>query len=120
LGDGNFSFSLSLLNNLQLFRIENTKVVATSFDSYDEVRSKYSNANCIINELQKFSNVSVMFDVDACNLQNVFISGEKFENIIFNFPHLGIEDCCKHSSFLAHIFHRYLTYKVFIIHKPKL
>lgn len=85
-GDGNFSFSLSLV----IFRDElgkKTSLILTSFDSSDVLkRDEFTRAN--LERLQGCENVEVMHNIDATKLSKYF-STRKFGRIIFNFPHTG-------------------------------
>ncbi len=115
LGDGNFSFSLSLLNRLQTVSKQQVyQITATSFDSQEEIRSKYPDSIRILSDFNKDQNVSVLHDVDATKIETYeslkrrcIETGDSYSDIIFNFPHLGKEDCIAHSSLLAHIMHRF-------------
>nr|XP_026690384.1 uncharacterized protein LOC104265727 isoform X2 [Ciona intestinalis] len=83
-GDGNFSYSLSLAQKC-------TNVCATSYESYDLCQQKYGEeANKNMTELKRHGAI-VLNGVDATKLhQNLseFLP-KKFEKIIFNFPHTG-------------------------------
>lgn len=113
LGEGNFTFAASLSRHL--FRDDKrggsrkggvAEVVATSFDSEEQVLSKYPEARGVLSQLQQFS--QLVHGVDATRpLVQQLASGEDknaalFDCIIFNFPHLGVEDARMHSSMLAH------------------
>lgn len=94
LGDGDFSFSRGLVKH----RGTGRGVLATSFDSENEVRSKYSNAQECIEAVQSAHGL-VLHDVDATKLlelprQLKTGTGMKpipdfFQYIVFNFPHSG-------------------------------
>ncbi len=127
LGDGDFSFSLSMLKQLQI-TVQQPKfdllgcetllyeLFTSSFDSEEEIRKKYPESNHILNELRKDKNATVNHDVDATKLEHCQVLQDRlvsrgeikncFTDIIFNFPHLGKEDCIAHSSLLAHVMHR--------------
>ena len=85
-GDGNFSFSLSLA----LFRDEhglNTHLVLTSFDNKDILQEdEFARGN--LERLHKYENVEILHDIDATKLSEYF-STQQFGRIIFNFPHTG-------------------------------
>lgn len=85
-GDGNFSFSLSLALYFRQCGL-NTPLVLTSLDSreklkQDEVASKN------LKELEDLKHVDVIHEVDATNLSKHF-PNQTFGRIIFNFPHTG-------------------------------
>lgn len=83
------------------------KLIASSFDSLAEIAVKYPEAIPVINELHKLEVAEVLHSIDATNLNKCLSNISKFDCIIFNFPHLGTENCFQHSAFLAHIFDRY-------------
>jgi hypothetical protein len=110
-GEGNFSFAFSLLRKLQC-ACDNKewRVTATSFDSHEQLVRKYP--ECVHSLKWKRSGkgfqdfVTVLHDVDATRLDSdPRISDRKYDQIIFNFPHLATEDCNLHSSLLAHFMH---------------
>lgn len=77
LGEGDFSFALSLVKQLG-----GQKVVATSYDSKEEVENKYNKASQNLSDL-KNQNATIEHRVDAKNLQQ---SEQSYQNIVFNFP----------------------------------
>lgn len=102
-GDGNFSFSLGYYCNNS-----SNSIVATSFDEYEQVVQKYPESKNILRKLKE-GNVTLKFGVNACALSEYF-SGEKFDKIIFNHPHLGIEDMHRHRMLLSHFLHACLGF----------
>lgn len=106
-GEGNFSFTSSLLKRMRALN-KKYNILATSFDSREQLLSKYPETLGLINEMLKDANVAIRHDIDATNLAKSGISCcGKYTDIVFNFPHLGREDCNAHSSMLAHIMDRY-------------
>jgi hypothetical protein len=113
LGDGNLSWSLATLRALRSsLWIRTTDLVITTFDTLEELHSRYPNdpIDEIVNELKKGvpgTRVSVAHHVDATNLghslEQVQLRKDKaavdtadvstlphqFDMIIFNFPHWG-------------------------------
>ncbi|CAH0517761.1 unnamed protein product [Peronospora belbahrii] len=94
LGDGDFSFSRSLVKH----RGTGRGVFATSFDSEKEVGNKYSNApECMA--AVKSAQGLVLHDVDATKLlelprqvktgMGMKMIPDFFQYIVFNFPHSG-------------------------------
>ncbi len=93
--------------------------MATSFDSATELNRKFPETNHYLKELKKAKssnlNVSVLNDIDATKLQlydRLFqealgIDVVRFDEIIFNFPHLGFENMTLHQALIAHIMYRY-------------
>lgn len=83
-GDGNFSFSLSLA----IFRDEigvKTRLVLTSFDSKD-ILTQDEFARFNLERLQAYENVEILHCIDATKLSEHF-PARKFNRVIFNFPH---------------------------------
>ena len=80
-GEGNFSFSLTLVEN-DFIRSEN--LTTTVFEAENEV-SEFTilNAEALIN----FES-NVLFEIDATSLEHIF-DKEKFDNIVFQFPNVG-------------------------------
>jgi 25S rRNA (uracil2634-N3)-methyltransferase len=91
-GDGNFSFSLSLARLMkQQDEFWPCKIYATSFDEEDVGRQKYGDLPSHIESLKKLG-VHVAFAVDATKLSATLPKqwkGLLFSKIIFNHPHVG-------------------------------
>ena len=118
LGEGNFSFAWSLSRWLSRGRREDKgsvhQLVASSFDSEEQVLSKYPEASSVLSQFRQLGRQNlVVHGVDATRplapqLSSIVGGGEDesatalFDCIIFNFPHLGVEDAQLHSSMLAH------------------
>ncbi|CAM9377103.1 unnamed protein product [Choristocarpus tenellus] len=125
LGDGNFSFSVALARFLLQQRdaspqseeggergeatLSNSRrvtIVATSFDSREELLRKYPESYGITCRLKEMG-VLVLHEIDATALgdgDNI-VDGGLFHHIIFNHPHTGTEDMRRHISLLGHFFH---------------
>ncbi|KAI9990088.1 hypothetical protein PInf_020398 [Phytophthora infestans] len=109
-GDGDFSFSLSLAVFLG-----GKNLVATCFDSKLDLKEKYPNAllNC---DALETAGAEVHFDVDATHLEKEsWLDGaQPLQSIVFNFPHLGgatEEDVANNQKLLRDFFYstrRYL------------
>lgn len=82
-GDGNFSFSREICD-----KIQNISITATSLDLL-EVLQADEKALININIVSSKSNVTVKHGVDATNLNETFRDEQKFDLIVFNFPHVG-------------------------------
>lgn len=107
LGDGNFSFSKSLRYYLDRPYFLNHHLVTTSFDSQNDILQKYPEAKSTLSHLAKINDCSVVHSVDATqDLCSVTRLATQYEYIIFNFPHLGIENCERHASMVGHILYR--------------
>ncbi|CAL5202399.1 unnamed protein product [Lathyrus oleraceus] len=84
-GDGDFSFSLSLAKAFG----SASNIVASSLDSYAEVTKKYKNAKSNLEELQKLG-AYLLHGVDATKMKHhPDLKIRRFDRIIFNFPHAG-------------------------------
>lgn len=94
LGEGDFSFSSSLLSAHGC-----TNLVATSYDKISALRSKYPQAASNIAVLEAEQNCIVKYGVDATKLGKSGVAegggGGKevkkggFDKVVFNFPHVG-------------------------------
>ncbi|KAK9766299.1 hypothetical protein K7432_004729 [Basidiobolus ranarum] len=88
IGEGNFSFANSLGKTLDI----GSNIIATCLDSEEVVKSKYDDAEKLINEFKETGGI-VLYEVDGTQLDKVKeIKGKKFTRIVFNFPHAGIKD----------------------------
>jgi len=87
-GDGDFSFSLALARASS----SDCTLVATAFDSEEEVTRKYGDAATNIAALRAGRNSTVLFGVDGTRLgQSLQLQdSQRFDRITFNFPHSGI------------------------------
>lgn len=105
-GDGDFSYSVSILNK-KLVKPEN--LITTSYDSLNDLRAKYGD-ELIDANIEKLTElgVRVYHEIDATNLSGTLgislgnkrtgsgagksiekLGGLRINNIIFNFPHIG-------------------------------
>ena len=101
----------------QIKNIIDIELVATTFDEYDQLVHKYPEVIHILSEISKYDKVKVIYGIDATKLDsNIRLANNKYDCIIFNFPHLGIEDCIRNSSLVAHTMHRlsFLSLSIFI------
>ena len=109
IGDGNLSFSLALSRRLRDSSVESLNdwsVTATTFDTTEKLLEKYPESNHVLQEMASArlrDHVRVQNDVDAIHLSEAF-ADEVFDQIVFNFPHLGFEDLLRHQAFLSHLF----------------
>ncbi|KAF4700064.1 hypothetical protein FOZ63_018195, partial [Perkinsus olseni] len=119
LGDGDFSFSASLaeallspddeerrLPVLSLYLglhpdTSTIRLLCTSFDTREDLDKKYGRAvEANLKILQDY-NISVQHGIDAVRLPEG-MRGELFDVIIWNHPHLGVEDAKLHQVLMAH------------------
>ena len=86
IGDGNFSFSLSLSKNSEA---SNFNLIATSYETREKVSSQPEAAANVSELIGR--GVLVLYEVDGTQLDEseVLLKRPKFHQIIFNFPHTG-------------------------------
>ncbi|WVZ65334.1 hypothetical protein U9M48_014715, partial [Paspalum notatum var. saurae] len=86
-GDGDFSFSLALATGFG----SGANLVATSIDSYDTLKKKYSGAESNLAELKKMGAVT-LHGVNAKTMKlHTDLKMRRFDRIVFNFPHAGFK-----------------------------
>ena len=102
LGEGNFSYALSLAQN---FGGEN--LVATSLDSLSTVKAKYTESEANLDALRQLG-ATVLHGVDAQNISApcIPIQPELFDLIVFNFPHVGVSMNHSSKNQWAHAHHK--------------
>ncbi|KAL5769397.1 hypothetical protein ACOSQ2_016180 [Xanthoceras sorbifolium] len=84
-GEGDFSFSLSLARAFGSAH----NMVASTIDTQENIASKYSNGLRNVIELGE-RGCQVLYEVDAKQMsQHFFLKTQKFDRIIYNFPHVG-------------------------------
>ncbi|KDQ15647.1 hypothetical protein BOTBODRAFT_130917 [Botryobasidium botryosum FD-172 SS1] len=93
LGEGNFSFALSLLlPSPSTSRAHLTlafNITATAYDSRSQCFEKYPDAESNVKQLEALG-VAVLFGVDARKLEKCKeLKGKKFDRVVWNFPHAG-------------------------------
>ena len=117
LGEGDFSFTHAFLCRLTDVKQDNVfDVVSTSYYSAMEVLTKYPHAKKTLGTFAKNTDrrIRICHDIDATKSLVTQLSlcptpTEAIDHVVFNFPHLGVEDCKSHSSLVAHIFYRYVN-----------
>ncbi|KAI9308159.1 hypothetical protein BJ944DRAFT_196448 [Cunninghamella echinulata] len=88
IGEGNFSFARSLVNQYYLLGAE--KLVATCFDSQEVLYEKYGEEVKENIETIEAMGGTVLYDIDATKLEKYkAITQHHYTKIIFNFPHVG-------------------------------
>ncbi|KAG8723486.1 hypothetical protein FRC09_003150 [Ceratobasidium sp. 395] len=88
-GEGNFSFAHSLLDHPSIPHLPPSNITATAYDSEPECLSKYPDATAHISALRT-AGVTVLFNVDATHLEKTFKKGQKWDKVVWNFPHVGM------------------------------
>uniref|UniRef100_A0AAV1UBT5 C2H2-type domain-containing protein n=1 Tax=Peronospora matthiolae TaxID=2874970 RepID=A0AAV1UBT5_9STRA len=109
-GDGNFSYSLSLIkqHHSRVTDDQPIHLTATSYDSYEELIAKYPESKRICAQLRELD-VTVLHRVDATNLRESLVAAGakqklRFHSVIFNHPHCGEENVRRHQSLLSHFY----------------
>jgi 25S rRNA (uracil2634-N3)-methyltransferase len=87
-GDGDLSFSASLLDT-----IPGEQIVATILDTEEAMKEKYPGASTNVDQLRN-NGARVLFSLDATKLSRKYLIGRlgempKVSRIVFNFPHTG-------------------------------
>ncbi|KAK8939767.1 hypothetical protein KSP40_PGU002880 [Platanthera guangdongensis] len=104
-GEGDFSFSLSLANTFG----SATNIVATSKDSQVDVQAKYGMAKRNLDAL-KTMGALIFHDVDAITMDHhTVLRFFRFDRIIFNFPHAGFMVSIQNFSPFLSSLHRQLV-----------
>ncbi|KAF2669411.1 hypothetical protein BT63DRAFT_387765, partial [Microthyrium microscopicum] len=87
IGEGDFSFAASLITDHAL-----ASLVATAFDSEEEVHAKYPSSaahiSTITSTLDAAEDDVIRYSIDATTLHRTF-KKQRFRRIVFNFPHVG-------------------------------
>jgi hypothetical protein len=124
-GGGNFSFTLAYVkaysraltehNNVEENAADThrnapapppLKLVATSFDSQEEVQRKYPEFVQHVSKQLSTKRMKGLVSVKhAVNAVHPINCPRQVDCCIFNFPHLSTEDCSVHHCFVSHLFH---------------
>ena len=78
-GDGDFSFSLSLAKHIQV-----KNLTATSYETFETLQGTYPHIEERIEELKQ-SDCTILYNIDATKLSASFPK-QKFDCIVWNFP----------------------------------
>jgi hypothetical protein len=103
-GEGDFSFTSALGRSEDFSAIETLldeaidRVVATSLDTREEVESKYPHFRDLVFS-DRNCKISIQHGVNAIDERE-----EDVGTVLWNHPHLGIEDCMQHYQLLCHFF----------------
>ena len=94
IGEGNFSFSLSIAEKIA----NKSNIIATCFEKEKDL-SDFAISN--INKLKSFR-ININFEIDATEINQTF-RGYQFDNIIFNFPNTGSREAVegRNSNFIS-------------------
>lgn len=132
LGDGDFTFSLDLARFLVTNHQSQCHcLIATGMDSAESLQLKYRDSSFVLRELTQVGLSSLTLRVQICHGVNAIVWNNHSDNdnssnhyapcgsitnttttttlskadvVLFNHPHLGIEDAALHSRFLCHLF----------------
>ena len=91
IGEGNFSFARSLIEDppTELQSLPPANVTATAFDTEEGCYAKYPDAEEIVAKIKE-RGVNVFFGVDGTKLEkHPSLKGKKWDRIVWNFPHAG-------------------------------
>ena len=95
------------------------KLIATGIDSPKELHAKYKDATFFVSKLESLGspstascplNVGIHYEINAILPLKKEATPTKLaqlssSHVIFNHPHLGVEDASLHGQFLSHLFH---------------
>ena len=126
-GEADFSFTHSLILGLSKLlksthetnKKMNYSIISTCFDSNEITFNKYQDCNMRIDNINKIANTSINNSINVNICYNVDVlknlnylknklseknenENGKFDEIIFNFPHIGTECVYRNSSLLGH------------------
>jgi 25S rRNA (uracil2634-N3)-methyltransferase len=88
-GEGDFSFTLALLRACDASGVA-MSTTATSYDAREDVARRYrGEANLTALSRDYGDHVRVLHGVDATDLTTAIGSSEKFDRVVFNFPHIA-------------------------------
>ena len=119
LGEGNFSYALARVR-LHLLKHDwddyAIHMIATSYDSEEELYQKYPESRKVLTKLRQLDNkrsancqISIYHRVDATNIRGTLPEQAlkdliNVDEITFCHPHIGSEDLRLNSSLVAHFF----------------
>ncbi|XP_039000590.1 heavy metal-associated isoprenylated plant protein 41-like [Hibiscus syriacus] len=107
-GEGDFSFSLSLANAFA----SASNICATSLDSYDDLK-KYKNAASNLEKLSRLG-ATLLHRVNVATMKlHPVLANRKFDRIIFNFPHAGFKGKEDNPDMIGYRKHRDLVQHFF-------
>lgn len=114
LGEGDFTFTLDLLSYMTDDQTSDlwsnqrqVRIASSGFDSFSDLNKKYADISSTIRGIRVFCNevtdVDVYHGINAVDDLNRAFSKSRL--VIFNHPHLGVEDSRLHALFLSHLFY---------------
>ena len=104
LGDGDFSFSLDLVRYLALSSTAKDQVIVSGIDSLKDMQEKYKDCDYIIGQLRSAEtdtlSVVICHEINAVSCNHNLATHA--DVVLFNHPHLGVEDAARHGRFIHH------------------
>ena len=70
------------------FHLEFSQIITSTLESREDILKKKKGRESI-EQVEKYSNATLLFCLDATKLHECELLGPKFDQIIFNFPHVG-------------------------------
>ena len=86
-GDGDFTFSLSL-SNWFCFKSQSIDLTVTSYQSKDEMLEMYHKSSMKTHQDLLKNGAKIFYSIDATKLN----FDENFDLIVWNFPHAGFPE----------------------------
>jgi len=85
-GEGNFSFAVSLI---ELLGGDGSKLTCTAYDSMEVLKEKYKDAAANIKTVSN-AGAAVHLEIDGTELEDTPQLEKNYDLVIFNFPHVGL------------------------------
>jgi Domain of unknown function (DUF2431) len=104
LGDGDFSYSLDLVRYLALSSTTKDHIIVSGIDSLKDMQEKYKDCDYLLGQLRSAETENLTVEIRheinavACNHNSM----KHADVVVFNHPHLGVEDAARHGRFIHH------------------
>eukprot|EP00397_Hematodinium_sp_SG-2012_P012719 GEMP01012897.1.p2 GENE.GEMP01012897.1~~GEMP01012897.1.p2 ORF type:complete len:398 (+),score=67.99 GEMP01012897.1:190-1383(+) len=117
LGEGNFSFAHAAANLIkkqdprvfEFFEIPNGESLFLSCSSFDGPREmllgKYPESVPLFQRLERHDNIEIVHHVNAWDTETYPKSRGRWSRILWNHPHLGVENFKLHRFLMSHLFY---------------